>query len=93
MEAVIETGRSSCTMVDVLEEMGVLASHHHREEIWFSAPLTAGSFFASLIPSNHRKEASVKMINNVKDGCEERGGDARKPFRPRSQENGSAGED
>jgi mannose-6-phosphate isomerase-like protein (cupin superfamily) len=57
MEAVIETGRSSCTMVDVLEEMGVLASHHHREEIWFSAPLTAGSFFASLIPSNHREEA------------------------------------
>jgi hypothetical protein len=30
MEAVIETGWSSYTMVDVLEEVGVLASHHHR---------------------------------------------------------------
>jgi len=37
MEAVIETERSSYTMVDVLEEMGVIVSHHHRRNLVFGS--------------------------------------------------------
>ncbi len=33
MEAVIETGRSSCTMVDVLEEMGMAVKIVHPHEV------------------------------------------------------------
>jgi len=56
MEAVIETERSSYTMADVLEEMGVLASHHHRRNLVFGS-VDRRLIFAPLIPSDHRQEA------------------------------------
>ena len=69
MEAVIETGRSSCAMVDVFEEMGVLVSHHHRRNLVFGSA-DCGRIFASIIPSNHRKEASIKTQCDVEDGID-----------------------
>jgi hypothetical protein len=64
MEAVIETGRSSYTMVDVLEEMGVAVKIAHPNEVKAIKDSNlvlgvgcSGRILAIIIPFNHREEA------------------------------------